>query len=466
MSTIQTNAIKINQDLTWWNNRDRVYYIWKLKFSELKTLVELEFREYEENWEAIGIQRYYSDIRRFSDISKLKTIKDFLSDTSLDVPYFTSPIIFWFQSREGRDYFDIKNNQIVFSWEQLVGSLIVDWQHRYFWMWEKWKEDSSFDMELSVVFLIDYDKYQLSKVFANINFTQKPVNKSLYYDLFWSIPWDFNDLNFVHNLVHDLNFDSWSNLNWNIKMLWSWWEKAFISQAFLVEKLHKYFLNNSVLSENTQGLLIYYSEKSDEIKNKYASGDIEKEVKESLLWKLTKDFKSEPIYRQYYQFLDYYFEFINSRFWSEPKTRTTIWYWAFMRLIKDFFENNHYFIDRYKEILTDIPASVIDKINSAISNISGSSESSQSDLYKQISAIIFYEQNIRARKIILNSLIRDFRYQQEIKFIEIYSSTLVDIKELFPNNDNLPSKIKKILQLLKEEGYIEYNDWKIRLIEK
>ena len=42
--------------------------------------------------------------------------------------------------------------------------------------------------EFNCTILLGFDKWEQGKVFADVNFNQKPVNKSLYYDIFGSYP--------------------------------------------------------------------------------------------------------------------------------------------------------------------------------------------------------------------------------------------------------------------------------------
>src|SRR5690606_14988011 len=60
--------------------------------------------------------------------------------------------------------------------------------------------------ELNCTLLIGFDLWEQGKVFADVNFNQKPVNKSLYYDIFGSYPDpDKNDIFLAHMLALHLN---------------------------------------------------------------------------------------------------------------------------------------------------------------------------------------------------------------------------------------------------------------------
>lgn len=95
-------------------------------------------------------------------------------------------------------------------------------------------------------FLIDFDLYQQSQIFASVNFNQKPVNKSIYYDIFGSVP-DLknNDLNLAHNIVENFKKSQDSELKSYINMLGK--GKGLISQAFLIEAVRP-FLKSGIWS--------------------------------------------------------------------------------------------------------------------------------------------------------------------------------------------------------------------------
>lgn len=102
------------------------------------------------------------------------------------------------------------------------------------------------DFNFICTFLIDFDLYQQSQIFASVNFNQKPVNKSIYYDIFGSVP-DLrnNDLNLAHNIVENFKKSANSELKFYINMLGK--GKGLISQAFLIEAVRP-FLKSGIWS--------------------------------------------------------------------------------------------------------------------------------------------------------------------------------------------------------------------------
>jgi DGQHR domain-containing protein len=92
------------------------------------------------------------------------------------------------------------------------------------------------DFELNCTLLLGFDIWEQGKVFADVNFNQKPVNKSLYYDIFGSFPDpDKNDIFLSHMLAKHLNSSDKSVIKGFIKMLGT--GKGYFSQAFFVEAI-------------------------------------------------------------------------------------------------------------------------------------------------------------------------------------------------------------------------------------
>lgn len=91
--------------------------------------------------------------------------------------------------------------------------------------------------------LINYDLWEQARIFADVNFNQKRVNKSLYYEIYGSqyyensSDWGKNYLYVAHNLVEFMNTFETSPLKGGIRMLGT--GQGFVSQAFMVEALLK-----------------------------------------------------------------------------------------------------------------------------------------------------------------------------------------------------------------------------------
>ena len=144
-------------------------------------------------------------------------------------------------------------------------ALIVDGQHRIAALRELYKRvnedlrfgrknildivDSSFipflknrinNFEFLCTLLIDFDIFEQGEIFASVNFNQKPVDRSLYYDIFGSSPnTDKNELKLAHNLVSHLNYNEHSVLKGLIDMLGN--GEGIVSQSAVMENLMKLF---------------------------------------------------------------------------------------------------------------------------------------------------------------------------------------------------------------------------------
>lgn len=143
---------------------------------------------------------------------------------------------------------------------------VVDGQHRLMAMkqvYEDFQTHSLFyDNEVRVVLdylqsykfnctiLLNYDLWEQSQVFANVNFTQKPVNRSLYYEIFGTEyidnpkDWSKNYIYLAHQLTKFMNEAEKSPYCGKIKMLGS--GEGYVSQAFFVEALTRHFKSGRI----------------------------------------------------------------------------------------------------------------------------------------------------------------------------------------------------------------------------
>lgn len=129
--------------------------------------------------------------------------------------------------------------------------LIVDGQHRFYGLKkfyesikEKEKKEKILDFQFITSILLGYDTFQVAEVFANVNFNQKPVNKSLYYDIFGSSVKEKNEIQLAHFLALHMQNNDASPLKGMIKLLGNGY--GLFSQAFFVEKLLIHFKDNGV----------------------------------------------------------------------------------------------------------------------------------------------------------------------------------------------------------------------------
>lgn len=144
------------------------------------------------------------------------------------------------------------DNSVLFIPTNKRIGLIVDGQHRLYGLKKFYEslqkeEDKKFieEFEFPTTFLIGLDIYQLGEIFATVNFNQKPVNRSLYYDIFGSVPeTEKNDIKLAHDLALHLNNNEKSPIKDMIKMLGKGY--GLFSQSFFVEKMLIHFKNGGV----------------------------------------------------------------------------------------------------------------------------------------------------------------------------------------------------------------------------
>lgn len=132
--------------------------------------------------------------------------------------------------------------------------LIVDGQHRFYGLKKFYestnneeKKNKILNFQFVATILLGYDAFQVAEVFANVNFNQKPVNKSLYYDIFGSSVKEKNEIQLAHFLALHLQNSEESPLNGMIKLLGKGY--GLFSQAFFVEKLLIHFKEKGVWSD-------------------------------------------------------------------------------------------------------------------------------------------------------------------------------------------------------------------------
>jgi DGQHR domain-containing protein len=131
-------------------------------------------------------------------------------------------------------------------------TLIVDGQHRFFGTKILYNNSKDADtrkiveeFEFIITYLVGFDIYEVGQIFATVNFNQKPVNRSLYFDIFGSAPQTDrdgtlqNDIRLAHDLALHLNNNETSPVNSMIKLLGKGY--GMFSQAFFVSNMLKVF---------------------------------------------------------------------------------------------------------------------------------------------------------------------------------------------------------------------------------
>ena len=132
--------------------------------------------------------------------------------------------------------------------------LIVDGQHRFYGLKKFYesindtnKKEKILNFQFVATILLGYDTFQVAEVFANVNFNQKPVNKSLYYDIFGSSVKKKNEIQLAHFTALHMQNNEESPLNGMIKLLGKGY--GLFSQAFFVEKLLIHFKGKGVWTD-------------------------------------------------------------------------------------------------------------------------------------------------------------------------------------------------------------------------
>lgn len=197
------------------------------------------------------------DMKRIADIEQfiVESIQEEMNGTILATLFPSSTILAIADDEnevnkiEGEDCCEIDFKSNVF---------IVDGQHRMMAMCRLYdkmiKNPSLFDSEIinylnqykfNCTILVNYDLWEQGQVFINVNFKQKAVNKSLYYEIFGSeyrenrSDWRRNKIYIAHTIVKELNEHKDSPFFNRIKMLGT--GAGYISQAFIVESLQPKF---------------------------------------------------------------------------------------------------------------------------------------------------------------------------------------------------------------------------------
>jgi len=217
----------------------------KIAFSDLNKIATITYREVDDN----GINNKF--FQRPSDENKIKNISNFIKKILLNesgslkrdgksiVLFPTAIIVSLNEKDENRDDTINWDEQYLSFDTDSYKAFIIDGQHRFLGI-KKFYEDTGLtkddiDIEFPITILTGYDIWEQSKIFAVVNFEQKPVNKSLYYDLFGTMKGEYNEITLSHSIVKYLNYTKSSPFFRLVKMLGT--GSGVISQAFLVEKI-------------------------------------------------------------------------------------------------------------------------------------------------------------------------------------------------------------------------------------
>lgn len=150
--------------------------------------------------------------------------------------------------------------------------LVIDGQHRLVGL-EKTNKEIKDNYDLVIAFIIGFDRSIIAKQFYTINYEQKPVNKSLLYQLTGEFTREINELSFLHNVVKLLNELDNSPFQGRVKMLGSTPKsisadaksKLSISQAFLIDSTIRFISEKAKGSLYAPIFLKYFKNQEDHI---------------------------------------------------------------------------------------------------------------------------------------------------------------------------------------------------------
>jgi len=412
-------------------------FVGKMSFSELDKISEFTYRKIEND----GSDNKF--FQRLSDQEKIKKIANYIKNSLIDeegiikkdkksIVLFPTAIILSINERD-------ENTESEITWDgeyltfdtKLYKAFIIDGQHRLLGIKKFYEENKltfdELDIELPITMLVGYDIWEQSKIFATVNFEQKAVNKSLYYDLFGSQEGEYNEYTLSHSIVKKLNYSKSDPFFGLIKMLGT--GSGTISQAFLVEKIKELFKPEKAFS------ILY-----DEYKNK----------------------KTDPII--IYNILSIYFQIIKEKFsehYPKPKIDgsysifeqsilfKTTGVGAFLKLFNDFekeikLNNNNiqYLKEYFNKIFSLINKTEAKKLFGIEGDFSRSGgEGLQSRLYKKMKEIIDYKKDVIGKKH-NNLIILDIEHGKSDEYNRNHHILTFDNSTTIINDDELEN-IKK-----------------------
>lgn len=167
---------------------------------------------------------------------------------------------------------DMYQKYVLYIPYQRDSVLVIDGQHRL----EGLKQTSSElqkEFDLIIAFVIGFDRSIIAKQFYTINYEQKPVNKSLLYQLTGEFSREIDEVSFLHNVVKLLNELPDSPFHGRIKMLGITPKNhpadtrylLSISQAFLIDSMIRFVSDKARNTLYPPIFLPYYKNQSQHI---------------------------------------------------------------------------------------------------------------------------------------------------------------------------------------------------------
>lgn len=244
--------------------KGEVFFITKFKISFLRDKVNFHFRDpyldklhketediekYINKLEKKGIdlKRSNEGIQRRLQLSRINAIKKFIESSEMN--YFPNSILLSLDVSEMEnfedEYLKYEEQEIGhFYFPDNINFTIIDGQHRLAGMFLA-EEEIVEDFEIPTILLFNTSLSTAAKLFSDINGEQKPVNKSLIYDLYENI--DIASMETIkkyHTICQKFYTDPQSPLYRQIKMLGV--GKGAISQAFFIDYIMATMKNTSL----------------------------------------------------------------------------------------------------------------------------------------------------------------------------------------------------------------------------
>lgn len=215
---IRVNAVKIEQN-------EREFYLFKIKAGDLLNIAYFNPREIDRE---TGIQRPFKEERS-------KEIAEYIDEEDSVLP---NNIIISLK----KEFVSFDAGTLEIQPEKNV-AFVIDGQHRL----RAFNHTQKKDFELPVSSFIDLSLAEIAEIFVKINYYQKPVSKSLVYDLLGISPEIFPEYFEAHEITKVLNetvSSPWFGL---IKMLGV--GKGIITQATFITALESNKILDQVLKE-------------------------------------------------------------------------------------------------------------------------------------------------------------------------------------------------------------------------
>lgn len=222
---LRVNALKVEQN-------EKFFYLFKI---EAKNLLHISYFNSREIDRESGIQRPFKD-------SRSKEIAEYLES---DDAVLANNIIISLNS----EYISYENGVLSIDKAKNV-AFVIDGQHRL-----RSFNYTKRDMELPVSAFVDLSLAEIAEIFVKINYYQKPVNKSLVYDLLGISTDIFPQYIEAHKITQALNDAINSPWFGMIKMLGI--GSGIITQATFITALEKYKILDNVLSEYDTSEKVY-----------------------------------------------------------------------------------------------------------------------------------------------------------------------------------------------------------------